>query len=257
MPEGEPMGKHARRIGIFGFLLAASAAFVLPASASADETLSGSCSTTLQGARSDGLILDLGAPLNLAGKLTIGLDSASGARDAGPALSLPVGDTVRALGVGGLPLVGDTCTVVQGAVNGVGGATQKLLGGKDALPPTKPVPPPGTPGGPTPPSNPGQPAPGSPVTGDDLVLSQFTGAAFVPTSLTSAGPLVIGLAAAGKPPLVVEQDPAPVIIADRSGDARALPASNAPARLPLILAVLLLAVVAAALLRTWMRRKPA
>lgn len=252
------MGKHARRIGLFGFLLAASAALVFPAAASADETLSGDCSTTLQGARSEGLVLDLGAPLNLAGKLTIGLDSASGARDAGPALSLPVGDTVRALGVGGLPLVEGACTAVQGTVNGVGGVTQKLLGGKDTpTPPTKPGP--TAPGNPAPPANPGQPAPGTPVagTGADFVLKQFTGAEFVPTSLTTAGPLVVGLTAPGKAPLVVKQDQAPVIIADRAGDTRALPASNAPARLPLILAVLLLAVVAAALLRTWMRRTTA
>lgn len=259
------MGKHARRICAIGFLLAASAALVIPANASADETLSGSCATTLQGARSEGLVLDLGAPLNLPGKLTVGLDSASGARqDKGaPALSLPVGDTVRALGLGGVPLVGGACDATQGLVNGVGDTTQKLLGGKDTPPPGstpgKPTPPPGsTPGGPTTPA-PGQPTPGSSDGGvvDGSVLGQITGAAFIPTTLTTAGPLVVGLAAPGPTPGLVKVDPPPVVIANSSGNAQALPAGNAPERLPLILAVLMLAVVAAALIRTWVRRKPA
>ncbi|MCU1687232.1 MAG: hypothetical protein JWQ81_7971 [Amycolatopsis sp.] len=254
------MGKHARRFCAIGFLLAASAALVLPASASADETLSGSCSTTLQGARSDGLVLDLGAPLNLPGKLTIGLDSAGGARQdsASPALSLPVGDTVRALGLGGAPLVGGTCDAAQGLVNGVGDTTQKLLGGKTRTPPIYPGP-----GKPTPPTGPGgsSPAPGGTGPGSNdvipagnTVLGSITGA-LLPTTLTTAGPLVVGLAAPA--PGLVKVDPAPAVVSDKSTNVQALPTANAPERLPLILAVLLLAVVAAALIRTWMRRKPA
>jgi hypothetical protein len=266
MPEGEPMGKHARRVCAIGFLLAVSAALAIPANASADETLSGSCATTLQGARSEGLVLDLGAPLNLPGKLTVGLDSATDARqDKGsPTLSLPVGDTVRALGVGGVPLVAGACDATQGLVNGVGDTTQKLLGGGKATtppgaPPGKPAPP-TAPGGPTAPA-PGQTTPGSTdVVGSDVngsVLGEITGAAFIPTTLTTAGPLVIGLAAPGSTAGLVKVDPPPVVIANSSGNAQALPASNAPERLPLILAVLMLAVVAAALIRTWIRRKPA
>jgi hypothetical protein len=269
MPEGEPMGKHARRICAIGFLLAVSAALTIPANASADETLSGSCATTLQGARSEGLVLDLGAPLNLPGKLTVGLDSATGARqDKGaPTLSLPVGDTVRALGVGGVPLVGGVCDAAQGLVNGVGDTTQELLGGEKPTPPPgappgKPTPPtpPTAPGGPTAPA-PGQTPPGSTdVVGSDVngsVLGEIAGAAFIPTTLTTAGPLVVGLAAPGSTPSLVKVGPPPVVIANSSGNAQALPASNAPERLPLILAVLMLAVVAAALIRTWVRRKPA
>jgi hypothetical protein len=230
---------------------------VLPATASADETLSGSCSTTLQGARSDGLVLDLGAPLNLPGKLTVGLDSASAARQdsTAPALSLPVGDTVRALGVGGVPLVGGACAGAQSLVNGVGDTTQKLLGGgKSTTPPTNPGP-----GKPTPPTSPGgsSPAPGGSddvFPAGDTVLGSITGA-LLPATLTTAGPLVVGLAAPA--PGLVKVDPAPAVISDKSGSAQALPLANAPERLPLILAVLLLAVVAAALIRTWLRRKPA
>jgi len=137
------MGKNARRLCVLGFALAASAALAalaFPGSASADQTLSGDCATTLQGAGSQGLILDLGAPINAPGKLTVGLDS----QGAG-LLSLHAGDTVRTLGVGDLPAVNGVCAAVQDMVNRVGDTTQGLLGGKPATP--------------SPPHEPGKPDP--------------------------------------------------------------------------------------------------
>jgi len=69
--------------------------------------------------------------------------------------------------------------------------------------------------------------------------------------------VIIPIVPPGQAPIVGEAGAPPVVVADRSGTAEALPASNAPARLPLLLAVLALAIVAAALIRTWLRRKPA
>src|SRR3981081_548736 len=125
------MGKNARRLCVLGFALAASAALAalaFPGSASADQTLSGDCATTLQGAGSQGLILDLGAPVNAPGKLTAVLDSP------GAGLLSHAGATVRTLGGGDLPAVNGVCAAVQGMVNRVGDTTQGLLGGKPATP---------------------------------------------------------------------------------------------------------------------------
>jgi hypothetical protein len=265
------MGKNVSRLCVVGFALAGTAALSFPGSAAADDTLSGDCATTLQGARSQGLALDLGAPLNLPGQLTVGLDSqAGGTRQDGkaPLLSLPVGDTLRTLGVGDLPAVNGVCTTAQGVVNGVGETTQNLLGGGGRPnPPGTPGTPPGNPVPPTGPGAPPSPGPGgstSPVTGGpgvlgagDSIAGVFINGAFIPGGL--GAPVIIPIQPPAQAPnaggdgVVVP----PVVIADRSGTAQALPAAeNAPARLPLLLAVLALAVVAAALIRTWLRRNP-
>jgi hypothetical protein len=257
------MGKNARRFCVMGFAVAASATLAFPGSAFADDTLSGSCATTLEGARAMGLTLDLGAPLNLPGQLTVGLDAQNGARQqSAPLLSLPVGDAVRGLGLGKVPVVSEACTGLQSTVNAVGNTTQTLLGGNQpetpGQPPTEPGTPPSNPG--TPPANPGPGNEAGPVvTGPngelDAISGVFISAAFVPGGL--GAPVVIPIVPPGQAPIIGEAGAPPVVIADRSGTAEAMPASNAPARLPLLLAVLALAIVAAALIRTWLRRNPA
>jgi hypothetical protein len=259
------MGKNARRFCVMGFAVAASATLAFPGSAFADDTLSGSCATTLEGARAQGLTLDLGAPLNIPGALTVGLDAQNSAarQEGAPLLSLPVGNVVRGLGVGKVPVVAEACNGVQSTVNAVGNTTQGLLGGNQpenpGQPPTEPGTPPTNPG--TPPTNPGGPGNeiGPVVTGPngdlDAISGVFISAAFVPGGL--GAPVIIPIVPPGQAPIVGEAGAPPVVVADRSGTAEALPASNTPARLPLLLAVLALAIVAAALIRTWLRRNPA
>lgn len=257
------MGKNASRVCVLGFTLASAAALVFPGTAAAEDTLSGDCATTLHGARSPGLAVDLGAPLNLPGLLTIGLDSRSGSRQDknAPLLSLPVGDTVQALGASDLPAVDGGCTTAQGLVNGVGDTTQNLLGGGKTTPPGNPTsPPPGSPGNPVPPNGPSGST--NPVTTDPDILGAgvsvagvFINGAFLPGGLGAS--VIIPIAAPAEAPNIGGVGVPPVVIADRSGTAEALPVTNnAPARLPLLLAVLTLAIVAAALIRTWSRRSP-
>jgi len=112
------MGKHVARITALGLTLAASAALAAPGVASADTspTLGGSCESTLQQGSSSGLTLDAGAPLNAPNQLTVGLDSSSRNTDgSAPLLTLPLGDTVKALGIGQVPLVGDGHVQARGA----------------------------------------------------------------------------------------------------------------------------------------------
>jgi hypothetical protein len=256
---------HTKRFCMVGFAVAASATLAFPGSASADDTVSGSCATTLEGARAMGLTLDLGAPLTMPGRLTVGLDSqhAGVRQESAPLLSLPVGDAVRGLGVGKVPVVTEACTGVQNTVNAVGDTTQKLLGGNRPGSPGRPPTGPGAPGGPpNPVTPPAKPVPGNEVgpvvTGPngslDAISGVFINAAFAPGGL--GAPVIIPIVPPGQAPIVGEAGAPPVVIADRSGTAEALPASSAPARLPLLLAVLALALVAAALIRTWLRRNP-
>src|SRR3954467_10509860 len=103
------MGKHVARITALGFTIA-SAALAVPglASAATSPTLGGSGEATLQQGSSSGLLLDAGAPLNAPNQLTVGLDSSSrNTNGTNPLLTLPLGDTVKALGIGQVPLVGD------------------------------------------------------------------------------------------------------------------------------------------------------
>ncbi|WP_116206075.1 hypothetical protein [Amycolatopsis circi] len=276
------MRKRAGRMTALGVALAApllSAVLAFPAAASADPnpTLNGDCQATLQnGKDGDGLALDAGAPLNAPNRLTVGLDSKAKQTDGNNTLlSVPVGDTVRALGVGEAPAAGNLaakglCPTAQGAANGVGDATQNLLSGEPVIPPPGPKPTPPAPPNPTPkppspapgPGGPGQPIPGGdtlgPVTsvdglsGLDSVSGIFSGAAMLPASFVQA-PLVAQVV----PGQLPQQDQVPTVDAKKSGTAEALPAAIPPARLPLLIAVLALAMVAAALVRAWLRRKPA
>ena len=263
------MGKQFTRIIALGFTFAAAAALAMPGIASADPTLGGDCSATLQNGQvrdaKTGLVLDAGAPLNAPDRLTVGLDS--GARNTNgtaPLLTLPLGDTVKALGVGNLPVVGDAaaktvCPTAQGLVNPVGGVTQGVAGELPPLPlPPNPNPPQPGPPQPRPPAPPGQNPPGNstgPVTTGpggaalpgDAISGIFTNASLLPGSLVQA-PVIAQVIPGQQVPTVDEQ---------KSGTAEALPAVTPPAKLPMLLAVLALAIVAAALVRAWIRRKPA
>src|SRR3954465_13772171 len=195
------MGKQFTRITALGFTLAASAALAAPGIASADPspTLGGDCSATLQNGQArdakTGLLLDAGAPLNAPDRLTVGLDSSSkNTNGSAPLLTLPVGDTVRALGIGNVPVVGDAaakvvCPTAQSVVNTVGGVTQGVaselpplpLPPTPAPPPPPPPPPPAPPAPPAPPPPPGQTPPGQTPPGD------------------STGPVTTGPGGAGLP----------------------------------------------------------
>ncbi|MFT7870303.1 hypothetical protein [Amycolatopsis sp. A24] len=271
------MGKHVARITAVGFTLAASAAFAAPAVAETNPTLGGSCPATLQQGSSSGLTLDAGAPLNAPNQLTVGLDSSSlNTNGTAPLLRLPLGDTVKALGIGKVPLIGDAaakgvCPAAQATVNTVGGLTQGVADDLPPLPlpptpgpkPPQPVPPappaPPAPPGPTPP-NPGPNPPGS-TTGPivttsgnaglpgDAISGIVTNSALLPGTLAQA-PVIAQI-------IPGEQVPPPTVDAQKSGTAEALPGVTPPAKLPMLLAVLALAVVAAALVRAWIRRSPA
>ncbi|MBB5854020.1 hypothetical protein ACFQ05_11985 [Amycolatopsis umgeniensis] len=264
------MGKTAGRITALGFALSVSAGLAFPAIAMAAEpnpTLSGDCASTLQNGKSaNGLVLDAGAPLNSPEALTVGLDSkAKTAEGRKPLLSLPVGDLVKATGltdnaVGDLAAKG-VCPPAQGVVNAVGNLTQGVA---DELPiPPDPGPQPPTPG-PNPPQpqppKPGQPGgPGSelPVEtgpgsstgiGGDSIAGVISNAALLPGNFVQAPVITEIIPGEVPPPTVDEKD---------TGQAQAIQAPVAPAKLPLLLAVLALAVVAAALVRAWLRGKPA
>jgi hypothetical protein len=280
------MGKHVARITALGFTIAASAALAAPglASAGTSPTLGGSCQGTLQHSGSPGLLLDAGAPLNAPDQLTVGLDSSSlNANGSAPLLTLPLGDTVKALGLGRVPLVGDVaangvCPVAQGTVNTLGALTQDLTAGLPALPPIPPLPPlPPLPPIPGPSPNPPQPAPPEPTPTPpssspspappgssispvltspgnaglpgDTISGIFTNAALLPGNLVQVP--VIAQVIPG------QQVPPPTVDAQKSGTAEALPGVTPPAKLPMLLAVLALAIVAAALVRAWIRRSPA
>lgn len=228
-------------------------------------TLSGDCGSTLQNGKSgNGLTADVGAPLGSSEVLTVGLDSkAKTAEGRKPLLSLPVGDLVKTTGLtdnaaGDLVAQG-VCTPAQGAVNAVGNLTQGVA---DELPvpevpkppkpePPKPEPPkpgPGQPGGPGS-ELPVETAPGSSTgIGGDSIAGLISNAALLPGSFVQAPVITEIIPGEVPPPTVDEKD---------TGNAQAIQAPVAPAKLPLLLAVLALAVVAAALVRAWLRGKPA
>ncbi|HET6289175.1 MAG TPA: hypothetical protein VFG15_20810 [Amycolatopsis sp.] len=283
------MGKTAGRITAWGFALSVTAGLAFPMTATAAEephpTLSGECDATLQNGKSgNGLVLDAAAPLGSPEALTVGLDSkAKTAEGRKPLLSLPVGDLVKATGltdnaVGDLAAQG-VCQPAKGAVNAVGNLTQGVA---DELPlPEVPEPPRPEPPNPQPPNpnpeppqpeppkpEPPKPGPGQPG-GPDRVLPVETGpgsstgiggdsiagvisnAALLPGSFVQA-PVITQIV-----PGVPGEVPPPTVDEEDTGNAQAMPAPVAPARLPLLLAVLALAVVAAGLVRAWLRGKPA
>ncbi|WP_340685788.1 hypothetical protein LCL61_05240 [Amycolatopsis coloradensis] len=265
------MGKTAGRITAWGFALSVTAGLAFPMTATAAEepnpTLSGDCAATLQNGKSaDGLVLDAGAPLNSPEALTVGLDSkAKTAEGRKPLLSLPVGDLVKTTGltdnaVGDLAAQG-VCKPAQGTVNAVGNLTQEVTKDappivkppsprppEDPKPPQPPTPGPGQPGGPGS-ELPVQTGPGSSTgIGGDSIAGVISNAALLPGSFVQAPVITEIIPGEVPPPTVDEKD---------AGNAQAIQAPVAPAKLPLLLAVLALAVVAAALVRAWLRGKPA
>ncbi|MDT8910498.1 hypothetical protein [Amycolatopsis sp. PS_44_ISF1] len=93
--------------------------------------------------------------------------------------------------------------------------------------------------------------PGDVLSGLDPAPGTFTNAAMLPAGFVQAP--VITQVIPGRVPT----DQPPTVDAKKSGTAQALPVVNPPARLPMLLAVLALAIVAAALVRAWLRRHPA
>ncbi|RJQ88834.1 hypothetical protein [Amycolatopsis panacis] len=268
------MGKHAGRATSLGIALAVpvlSAVLAFPGTAQADPnaTINGACDATLQnGKGGNGLSLDAGAPLNAPNRLTVGLDSnAKQADGKRPLLTVPVGDLARGLGVGDVPVAGrlvtNACPAAQAAANGLGNTTQSLLGAAKRTPQGEQPQPRPQPDQPGPGTNPGQsdtaaPAPGGrlnpvPIGGPgDLasISGVFTGAAMLPANLAQA-PMVTRIVPGRFPSSSV-----PTVDEKKSGSAQALPTANLPERLPLLLAVLALAIVAAALVRAWLRGSP-
>ncbi|MFE6610075.1 hypothetical protein [Amycolatopsis sp. NPDC057786] len=265
------MGKTAGRITAWGFALSVTAGLAFPMTATAAEepnpTLSGDCAATLQnGKPADGLVLDAGAPLNSPEALTVGLDSkAKTAEGRKPLVSLPVGDLVKTTGltdnaVGDLAAQG-VCEPAQGTVNAVGNLTQGVTKDvppviepptprppEDPKPPQPPTPGPGRPGGPGS-ELPVQTGPGSSTgIGGDSIAGLISNAALLPGSFVQA-PVITEIVPGEVPPPTVDEKDA--------GNAQAIQAPVAPPKLPLLLAVLALAVVAAALVRAWLRGKPA
>jgi hypothetical protein len=265
------MGKVASRITALGALVV-SAAFAVPMSASADQAdpaLAGSCAATLQDGSGPALTLDAGASVNAPGVVTVGTGSNSattGPAQHKPVLALPLADAVKALDLGNLPVAGDTATTIicpgaQNTVNAVSAATQSLLAGKQK----EPAPPAGTPGPKPPaPQPPAQSVPAS-VAPNSTASDGGTAAQFASYPLGSISPspasdlsALIGSAAVAPAAQGVVPPTGSIPVAQESGTAEAMPvASTTPAKLPLLLAAIALALVAAALAQIWLRRTPA
>ncbi|GAB2979316.1 hypothetical protein LWP59_40020 [Amycolatopsis acidiphila] len=251
------MGKFGSRVLALGFLMAASAGVALPATAHADPdpVLSGDCASTLGADGGKALTIDAGAAVDKPGALAVGTGSDS-AND--PAAHLDVADAAKALHVNSVPgtdAVRVLCADAQGAVNNLSATTQTLLGGEPApaTPPTGPSQPPTTPAQPVP------EAPDGPDSSPDLGGVQFLSFPLDATSPLSVSDLSSLIPPVSLPPAAEGVTPptGTTPAGQDSGSAQALPASSVtPARLPLLLAAIALALAGAALAHTWLRRRP-
>ncbi|WP_216212118.1 hypothetical protein [Amycolatopsis aidingensis] len=267
------MVRNARsgRIGTAGALAAVIAALTCTGTAQAEpdtgtaaRVVDGDCAATLRQAAGDPLTVDPGAVLDRPGRLTLGLGST--AKGTGeqrrPTLSLPVADLMGALGTARVPVVTEAGTVVchtaQDTVNGLVAALHGRPPGEDPpAPPPAPQPPPPDDRAPAPPDGSGehdQAAPGGTGTAAGAGIGSGLGEPLPPRN---------GLAGPGAiiPPVNPRPAPeagpvpqGPAVDRGDSGTAQALPESTPPERLPLLLAVLALAVVSTLLMRSWMRR---
>ncbi|MEU6644943.1 hypothetical protein ABZ863_20605 [Saccharomonospora sp. NPDC046836] len=261
--------RYIARLGVAGIALTATALLALPGTATAAPVVAGSCDATLEGADGAPLTLDLGAALNAPGVLGVGLGSGSDA-----ALSLPVKDLLDGLGVSRAEPVaatlGEVCATGQNAVNALTAPVQGVL----------PEPP--SPADPAPPSeepeSPGQPAPVAPAPEDPAPVTPGAGGTGVgstalpvppagtngdvPIQSATTGEDDAAAAVAAIQPVAPRVAPdlsqpdaarAPEVTARESGTAQALPTAGTPDRLPMLLAVAALVLVAAALVRTWIR----
>ncbi|NIH77720.1 hypothetical protein [Amycolatopsis viridis] len=266
------MRKTARRAGVAGFVLAASATLTAPGALAdpAGPALAGSCGATLRDEPGHALTVDAGAPLGQPGVVTVGTgtDSApTGPDQRGPLLPLPVADLAKALRVGDAPVVGDlateqVCPAAQHTVNALSTVTQDLTSGEQPAPPAgRPAP-----GGATP--APGTTAPGTPApnTAAPNTPAPGPGAGTVPVSFVTGGFLAgagitspaalsaLTRTAPAAPEVLPPAGTEPPLVTQSSGAAEAMPAVPVPDRLPLIIAVFALAIVATALTRAWLRR---
>lgn len=194
------------------------------------------------------------------------------------------------------PLTTTLCDGTQRTVNTLSAPVQEALPNDREAPPEEPAPePPDEPNDPAPeppdpqpPESPAPPEPGTPTSpdvpaGDEV--SPIVPAPGVDESfdLVPDGSVPTGAAISGQPPVIApnlppdippnlppnappvqapnlnpppQQGP-PEVLADDSGSAQPMPASNSPDRLPMLVAVIALAISTAALVRTWFRRRAA
>ena len=269
------MGKTANRFGALGLLAAAAAVLMLPGTATADTAdpaIAGSCDGTLRdGSVGQALTVDAGAPLNGPNKVTVGTGSDSANSGSGaaakPLLTLPVADLTQGLNVGDLPVVGapvtDTvCPGAQSTVNALSATTQSLIAGKPLQPaPPAATPPPASKPSPQPPSTPA-PGAGTPVdpsstpANNGIQLVSLPANVLNPLSAADLSALIApGAIAPSAPGLVPPTGTGPGIVNQNSGTAQALPASSSTTdKLPLLLAAIAFALVAATLSKVWIRR---
>ena len=282
-----------RRTGTTGFVLALSAALVFPGMATAapgpDPLIVNDCDATLKDEPGKPATLDVGAILEAPGILTVGLGNESEGTNGNekPLVVVPVKEGVDGLGLSDTPVVrdvtGETCGVVKDAGNSTAMAVQEVLPGDDLLDsepaeptepdPTEPAPEPGPEPTPPAPGDPEDPAPGEKdgfpgLTGPGSIGGGLGGNdanPFIPAGRFQAlGPITVpplaGLPQV-QPPVqgpdlnAPNAEKQPDVLAENSGTAEAIPASSPPERLPLLLAVLAVVIVAALLARTWIRAR--
>lgn len=129
---------RALATAVGAFVIACVGAVGMPGLAGAADssvpTAAGSCAATMATADTDDLTVDAGAPLGTPGVLDIGLGSSAqgtGGADDQTLVSLPVGDTVDALGVAEVSAVAEPltegCESVKATLNSVGEQAQKVL----------------------------------------------------------------------------------------------------------------------------------
>lgn len=236
-----------------------------PARVAPKPAVLGDCDATLAGADGEAITVDAGAVLDQAGTLDVGLGSTA---QSGSLITLPVEDAVELLGAddaGALTEVAaDGCETVKLALNSTAISTQSLLpGGDEPNQPGENTPEPGNPGD-DPADNPGEEADGDAGESVQGYTQEPAGPRFSPVgySMPMAGALpevrLPPIEAMGTLPFgpSLGMDPrSPRGDQHNSGLAESLPLStDRTTKVPYVLAVITLAVVAATLVRRWMIR---
>lgn len=285
------MGTRMLRRGSGAVLLgAAVCALALPVAAHAEEgpdpIISGDCAATFahpDDADGTPLTADAGAAAEAPGVLTVGTGSESVGtnKHAEPLVTLAASDTLDAVGVSGTPVVSDTasgvCRVAKPVVNGAGGAVQDIVPGDDVTEPGEDGPaealssdnqPSDTPVSET--STENEDAPDT--DGAVSTVSATEGAdepdessevdlsAALDDSFETVGAITLPPAVTGSPVHAPDLTPdqgeeGPAERANESGNVQAVPSNDSPQRLPLLLAVIALAVVVTALSKSFYSRQ--